>query len=185
MKQCLIAMSALLSSTVGATPATDFWQQLQTLCDQSFAGKLITHPAGEDGFVGKALLMHVRDCSEDEIRIPFHVGEDRSRTWVVRLQDKRLSLKHEHRHEDGELDAVTNYGGTASNAGRADRQYFPADEQTREVIEAAFSNVWTLALTPGDTFTYGLRRLGTPRVFQIDFDLSQPVATPPPAWGAE
>ena len=27
--------------------------------------------------------MHVRDCSERELRIPFHVGDDRSRTWVV------------------------------------------------------------------------------------------------------
>ena len=45
--------------------------------------------------------MHVRECSEDAIRIPFHVGEDRSRTWVVTRTANGLRLKHDHRHEDG------------------------------------------------------------------------------------
>jgi hypothetical protein len=27
--------------------------------------------------------MHVRDCGPDSIRIPFHVGADRSRTWLI------------------------------------------------------------------------------------------------------
>jgi hypothetical protein len=58
-------------------------------------------------------------------------------------------------------------------------------KQTREVIEAAFSNVWVMRVHPGEKFTYGLWRLGTPRIFQVDFDLSETVEPPPAPWGWE
>src|SRR3712207_8407608 len=48
-------------------------------------------------FAGKRLVMHVRDCSPNEVRIPFHVGEDRSRTWIVTRTAAGLRLKHDHR----------------------------------------------------------------------------------------
>ena len=51
--------------------------------------------------MGQRLVMHVRDCSADEVRIPFWVGEDHSRTWVVTRTETGLRLKHDHRHEDG------------------------------------------------------------------------------------
>jgi hypothetical protein len=129
--------------------------------------------------------MHVRECSDDRIRIPFIVGEDRSRTWILKRHGDRLQLEHDHRHADGSPDAVTLYGGTSTNAGRAGEQYFPADEATRRMIEAAFSNVWTIQVDAGRTLTYGLRRLGTERVFRIDFDLAMPVDPPPAPWGWE
>ncbi|MEQ8801364.1 MAG: hypothetical protein RLP45_04945 [Haliea sp.] len=40
-----------------------------------------------------------------------------------------------------------------------------------------------MRVTPGEVFTYGLWRLGTPRVFRVDFDLSTPVEPPPAPWG--
>jgi hypothetical protein len=55
--------------------------------------------------------MHVRTCSENALRIPFHVGDDHSRTWVITRTENGLRLKHDHRHEDGSEDAVTQYGG--------------------------------------------------------------------------
>jgi len=57
--------------------------------------------------------MEVRSCTEEEIRIPFHVGEDRSRTWVLSRSDSGFRLVHDHRHEDGSADAITGYGGSA------------------------------------------------------------------------
>lgn len=36
-----------------------------------------------------------------------------------------------------------------------------------------------------DTFTYGLWRLGTPREFRIDFDLTEEVEAPDAPWGWE
>jgi len=178
-----MTFAAAWALTGWASPADEFWSNLEALCGQAFEGELITHPEGENGFVDQRLVMHVRDCHEDWIRIPFQVGDDRSRTWVLTRSQDRIELKHVHRHEDGTPDEQTMYGGVATNRGRANEQYFPADEETREVIEDAFSNVWVMRVYPGQTFTYGLWRLGTPRVFQIDFDLSQPVEPPPPPWG--
>jgi hypothetical protein len=164
-------------------PVHRFWNHLDALCGQAFEGQLIDHPEGETDFVGQRLVMHVRDCHRDWIRIPFQVGDDRSRTWVITRDEGRIRLRHVHRHEDGTPDEVSMYGGLATNRGQATVQYFPADEQTRQVIEAAFSNVWMIGIEPGQTFTYGLRRLGTPRVFRIDFDLQRPIDPPPPPWG--
>lgn len=183
MRIPLSVLALSMSATVVASPLDEYWQNLQALCGQAFAGELITHPEGEDGFVGQALVMHVRDCSDTRIRIPFMVGDNRSRTWVLTRTGDRLELKHDHRYPDGSEEASTMYGGTTTNAGRSHEQYFPAGEQTREVIEAAFSNVWVMRVHPGETFTYGLWRLGTPRVFQIDFDLTTPIEAPPAPWG--
>lgn len=180
---CLAAM--LVCTIVWAKPVDDFWAGLQALCGQAFDGELIEAPDGENGFSNKRLLMHVRACSEEKIRIPFVVGDDRSRTWVLTRKGDRIELKHDHRHEDGSDDEVTMYGGTTTNTGMAGAQYFPADQQTRKLIEKAFSNVWTMRIEPDETFTYGLWRLGTPRVFRIDFDLSAPVEPPPAPWGWE
>lgn len=182
-KLLLITIGALFPMVTHAGPTDEFWAGLEGLCGQAFEGRLIESPEGEDGFVGQRLVMHVRECGEDVIRIPFVVGDDRSRTWVLTRKGDRTELKHDHRHEDGSHDEVTMYGGTTSNTGTAGAQYFPADQHTRELIESAFSNVWTMRIEPGKTFTYGLWRLGTPRVFRIDFDLAGPVEPPPAPWG--
>jgi hypothetical protein len=128
--------------------------------------------------------MHVRECSGDTIRIPFHVGENRSRTWVLTRTEAGLRLKHDHRHEDGSEDSVTQYGGDTRDAGTAGRQEFHADSLTAALIPAARTNVWTIELVPGERFVYALRREGTERRFRAEFDLSQPAATPPPPWGS-
>jgi hypothetical protein len=180
------ALAMAFSATAFASPVDDYWDNLAALCGKSFAGKLIEHPKGENGFVGQELVMHVRDCSDERIRIPFMVGENRSRTWMLTRKQDRIELKHDHRHEDGTPEDVTMYGGTSTNQGRPQEQYFPADEETREVIEAAFSNVWVMRVHPEEKkFTYGLWRLGTPRVFQIDFDLSREIDAPEAPWGWE
>jgi hypothetical protein len=185
MRIIILAGAMALATHASASPLDEYWRHLGALCGKAFEGELIEHPEGELGFVGHRLVMHVRDCSAERIRIPFFVGEDRSRTWVLTRRGDRLELKHDHRNDDGTPEEVTMYGGTSTNFGRANEQYFPADEQTREVIEAAFSNVWVMRVNPGETFTYGLWRLGTPRVFRVDFDLAAPIEPPEPPWGWE
>jgi len=131
--------------------------------------------------------MHVRECSANEIRVPFHVGEDRSRTWVVTHTGSGLRLKHDHRHEDGSEDKLTQYGGDTVHQGAATRQEFPADAFSkalfvREKIPASTANVWATELQPGRMFAYELRRPN--RFFRVEFDLTRPVAPPPPPWGS-
>lgn len=142
---------------------------------------------GPDAFDGKVLVMHVRECSDREIRIPFHVGDNRSRTWVFTRTPGGLRLKHDHRHADGLPDALTMYGGDAVPPGTAEAQSFPVDEETRGLftrrnLPQSLTNVWVIEVVPGAVFRYGLQRPG--RDFHVDFDLARPVPHPPAPWGA-
>jgi hypothetical protein len=186
-----LAAALLLAAAcapAGPAPATEqqaFWASLRAICGGAFPGTVIEAPPGDTTFAGKALVMHVRECRDDEILVPFHVGEDRSRTWVLTRQPGGLRLKHDHRHEDGSEDAVTQYGGDTRDAGTPTRQEFPADAFTASLIPAAATNVWTVEVVPGRTFAYALRREGTDRRFRIEFDLTRPVPAPPAPWGHE
>lgn len=155
------------------------------MCGQAFEGAIVLNHGGPDTFAGKLLRMHVRECSEREIRIPFHVGEDRSRTWVFTRTAAGLRLKHDHRHADGTEDAVTMYGGDATAAGTAAEQRFPADQQSRDLflrsdLAPSVTNVWVIGLVPGSRYSYALSRPG--REIRIDFDLRKSVEAPPPPW---
>lgn len=166
-------------------PQTEaFWNSLKALQGKSFEGKLADPAAGGDAFSGKKLVMHVLFADEQTILIPFNVGDDRSRTWIFKRQYGRIELKHDHRLEDGSPDKDTMYGGTSTNSGSGTMQIFPADEQTLELIPAAFTNIWWV--TVNDTaYTYNLRRMGTDRVFTVLFDLKTPIETPLASWGWE
>lgn len=173
-------------------PADRFLQAITRHCGQAFAGRvLVDEPAapGNSAFAGQALVMHVRECAPGEVRIPFHVGEDRSRTWVLTRTPGGLRLKHDHRHADGSPDPVTMYGGDTADAGSAIRQAFPVDAEsvamfTREGLVASVTNTWAMEIEPGKRFLYELSRPGG-RLFQVEFDLSAPVPAPPPPWGSE
>lgn len=162
-----------------------FWSGLQALCGQAFEGVVVRDtPAVENSpFSGATLTMHVRECSPEEIRIPFHVGDDRSRTWVVTRLPEGFRLKHHHLHQDGSPDPVHLYGGDTREPGTGEWQEFPADPFTATLLPEAATNVWTLELVPGERFAYALRREGTDRSFRVEFDLSAPVEAPPPPWG--
>lgn len=95
-----------------------------------------------------------------------------------------LRLKHDHRHEDGSEDRVTQYGGDASKSGTAKTMAFVADSATVALIPAARTNVWTVQITPKQ-FVYELRREGTERRFRVKFDLTKPVPIPPAPWGSK
>lgn len=91
------------------TGTKQFWDSLKSHCGKAFEGKIVNAPDGDD-FYGKRLVMHVLSCNDDEILIPFNVGDNRSRTWVLKYKNNRIELKHDHRHEDGTSDKVTMYG---------------------------------------------------------------------------
>ena len=176
----------LLASSAFAAPQEEFWTRLTALCGRAFEGRMTEGTAPGDAALGaQRLVMHVRACGEDEIRVPFHVGDNRSRTWVFTRTAAGLRLKHDHRHEDGSEDKVTQYGGDALVPGTASRQEFPADEFTARLLPAAKANIWTVEIEPGRVFAYALRRESDGRRFRVEFDLSKPVAAPPPPWGAE
>lgn len=163
-------------------PQLVFWDNLQALCGQAFAGELVESVPPDPSFEGQAMVMHVRECDMAEIRIPFFVGEDRSRTWVITPTSTGLRLKHDHRHEDGSEDEITQYGGDTSGRGTATLQDFHADDFTAELVPTAATNIWSVELVPGELFAYALRREG--RRFRVEFDLTTPVDPPPAPWGS-
>ena len=164
------------SSRAIASPETEthrvFFQNLTKLCGQRFEGKTEFPPDPKHPLAGKKLLMIVESCSEKEIRIPFNVGEDKSRTWILTLTDKGLLFKHDHRHPDGTPDRITMYGGWAAPKGTSYMQRFPADPETTKLIPEAATNVWTLQIIPDrQIFSYYLERNNEPR-YEARFSLN-------------
>ncbi len=184
MKNLFISAVLLFSISLLAqekSGAKQFWENLQKQCGNSYEGQ-ITEGASNDAFSGKKLIMHIKSCDKNRIRIPFFVGDDKSRTWVLTYENDRIQLKHDHRHEDGSEDKITQYGGKTSNSGSSTIQFFPADQETRDLIPNAATNVWWITL--GKTaFTYNLRRIGSDRLFTVKFDLTKTVPSPSAPWG--
>ena len=184
MKKILLVYALLCSFLIYVqekSGAKQFWENLQKQCGKSFIGE-VKEGASDDTFKEKKLVMHVRNCDKNTIRIPFFVGDDKSRTWVLTYKNDRIQLKHDHRHEDGSEDKVTQYGGTTTNSGSPMLQFFPADQETGNLIPNAAANVWWITLDE-TSFTYNLRRIGSDRLFTVKFDLTKTIASPPAPWG--
>lgn len=186
------------------SPQEAFFAALSTHCGKAYAGGLVSDDEVDADMQGARMVMHVRECDDQRIAIPFHIraeGEEwnRSRTWLITRTADGLRLKHDHRHEDGESDAVTMYGGDTASEGTAGRQDFPVDAESialfgREGLDASVTNVWRVEVDPADApdakFAYQLTRTeagGAPedRNFRVVFDLTSPVAPPPAPWGHE
>jgi hypothetical protein len=162
-----------------------FWSRLTALCGQAFEGRIILAPEGDAWHDAERIVMHVRECDDRVIRIPLHIDTNRSRTWVVTRTAAGLRLKHDHRLESGVPDSTnTQYGGDTAGSGSQWRQEFPADAYSIGVVPARASQLWFLEIRPGDAFVYGLRREATGMRYLVEFDLTRPVALPPPPWGA-
>ena len=184
MRRHALFLAALLTlpasgAAAAESPAGVFFDRLAQLCGQRFEGVVTAGNETDQAFREARLTMQVGPCAADEIRIPFHVGEDRARTWIVtRLGEDRLRLKHDHRHADGVEDELSRYGGDNLEPGTATRQTFPADAYsidlfTRTGRAVSNTNVWALEADE-DAFVYELARPG--RLFRVSFDLNRPIS---------
>jgi hypothetical protein len=168
-----------------APPQAQFYARLRALCGQAFEGRIVTDEEADREMAAARLVIQVRNCSDDELRIPFHVGNDHSRIWIVRRTAAGLHLRHEHRRRDGTEEPRSGYGGDTTGPGNPRRQEFPADRFSRDLfvredIPASITNVWAIEIVPGHLLAYELRRPG--RFFRAEFDLSRPAPAPPPPW---
>ena len=192
MKYAILLSFAALGLTGCATaPATapsapdQFLTALKKHCGKAYAGRVVSNDPADADMKGKPLVLHVRGCDETRVEIPFHVGDDRSRTWIITRTDKGLRLKHDHRHEDGSADKVTFYGGDTAGKGTATRQEFPVDAESITLFRAngldkSVTNVWAVEAN-ANSFAYELKRPN--RFFRVEFDLTKPIAPPPTPWG--
>jgi hypothetical protein len=194
MAKATIALAAFLlvgcaTRTIDADPQAQFMAQLNALCGQAFAGRLVSDPATDADMASKMLVMHIRRCAPSRVEIPFHVGDDRSRTWVITRTATGLRLKHDHRNEDGSSDPVTLYGGDTVERGTKERQSFPVDAESidtfrKNKLDRSVTNIWTVEVDAA-RFAYELRRPPGPtaRYFRVEFDLLKPAPVPPAPWG--
>ncbi|GMG86752.1 hypothetical protein [Biformimicrobium ophioploci] len=158
----LILVASPLAGAQGMTDEQKaFYANLRQLCGATFRGESVFPKNPDDGFFGRRLEAVLSVCRDDQIQIPFHVGSDHSRTWIISVQETGLLLKHDHRKKDGSPDEITNYGGWASKDGTAFQQRFMADDFTAQLIPAAKGNVWTIQLDQdGGGLRYILHRDG-------------------------
>ena len=192
-----VGTSAPAPTSTTLSPQEAFFEALASHCGKAYAGALVSDQAADADMRGRPMVMHVRECRDTRIAVPFHVGNadgswDRSRTWLVTRTETGLRLKHDHRHEDGTADAVTFYGGDTAAQGTAQAQEFPVDAESIAMfrasdLTASITNVWRVEVDPAGTadgqFAYQLQRPG--RLFRVEFDLTRPVTLPPAPWGHE
>jgi hypothetical protein len=179
---CALFIASISVNAQSPSGQDKFMENLKKHCGKAYEGTITAGGREGDGFTGQKLVMRVISCSENQVKIPFFVGENKSRTWILTQKGTGLELKHDHRHEDGTDDKVTMYGGTTSNTGSASLQFFPADQFTCNMIDYACGNVWWITLD--DTkYTYNLRRIGSDRLFTVSFDLTKPIEYSEKPWG--
>lgn len=180
-----LSITILYACAPGAqNPQTEFLQSLNDLCGKSFAGKLVSTDDADKDLKDSPMTMHIQKCTDTEIHIPFHIADNRSRTWILTKTNNGLRLKHRHNHEDGHADKVTMYGGDTENTGSPHRQEFPVDQFSKDMfvengLDVSVTNVWAVEITD-TSYAYELTREG--RRFRVEFDLSQEVPTPLAPW---
>lgn len=162
-----------------------YFEHFKKHCGKAYQGKVTVDNAIGDSFANKKLVMHVRKCTERQLQIPFHVGKDASRTWILTKTNSGISLKHDHRQVDGSYDKSTMYGGHTLDAGWERVQSFPVDQYSKELfvkqgIPQSNGNTWQMFIYP-EKFTYRMIREG--REFRVDFDLTKPITPPAAPWG--
>jgi len=181
-----LAVTAAITAAASANE-NNVWDVLSANCGKAFAGKIIKDTDPSDTWTNARIVMHIRDCSENKIKVPLHVSENRSRIWIItKMPAGKMRLKHDHRHSDGTSDDVTMYGGTS--AGGVDGSAtitFPVDAESiasfkKNGLDASVSNSWHLSVG-AHVFHYKLTR-PSGREFEVAFDLGKPVELPPKAW---
>jgi hypothetical protein len=160
-----------------------FWARLQAHCGNAYRGEISdVTPYYRDGVAGDA-VMHFMECAEDRIHIPFHLGENRSRNWILTRVGDTIRLKHDHRHEDGTEEKISQYGGDAPVPGLPTRQIFPADDHTARILPHRADNFWFFDFIDEETIQYGVHWPKFGHSVRFSFDLSTPVDPPPRPWG--
>ncbi|MFW5778092.1 MAG: hypothetical protein ACOCW7_02880 [Bacteroidota bacterium] len=149
-----------------------FLNNLVSLCGKSFAGKETYSKDGRDSWVNRSMVIHFTVCETDLVKIPFHIDDDQSRTWVFMNENGKLRFQHDHRHKDGSPEDLTLYGGYADGKGNAFRQSFPADDYTNRLINDNLDRVWNIILS--EDFSFLKYELGYDGeiVFRAEFDLT-------------
>jgi len=171
----LLLFTFLTACDSGTVSQQAFLNAYQPYCGHSYSGHTSFIDLGEDHELdGADFTMILQECSEEEVRIPFIVNEDSSRTWIVKMTQHGLHLSHDHRYPDGTQHDQNFYGGYADDEGTAFLQYFPADHRTIEDRPQREINRWAKEFDPENERYFYRLYLRDELRFEAEFDLSSP-----------
>lgn len=166
----------LISCTEKENIHGNFLTSYSDYCGHAYEGETtLADIGGGEAFEGVRLLMVLKECDEEMVRIPFYVGDDRSRTWIVQMKDGKLHLSHDHRYEDGTEHDNNFYGGFADEQGTVLKQFFPADERTIEDRPERSINTWSKEFDLAELTYYYRLYLNDELRFEAAFDLTNPL----------
>ena len=183
----LAGCATIVPAPPAPSPQQLFFERLRALCGDAYEGRVVSNDAADREMAASRLVVEVRECSDREVRIAFHVGGDRSRVWVVTRTQAGLRLKHVHRHRDGSRGRAQPLWRRQQRAGQRRPAGFPRRRLLPRPLRAREdSGIDHQCLDAGDrvragALAYALRRPN--RHFRVEFDLTRPIANPPPPWG--
>jgi hypothetical protein len=119
------AEAVTATEQASADPERAFFENMLELCNNTYGGRTILAPEQDDTFEPARLYFIVESCEPNEIRMPFVVDGDASRTWVLTHSDDGLLFTHEHRRDDGTEYDGSGFGGWAADGGTEWFQSFP------------------------------------------------------------
>jgi hypothetical protein len=154
----------------------EFYNHFKRLEGKKFAGKETYISDTANSWSKLELEMYIREFTDTVIYVPFRVGNNTSRTWMIILEEGSiLRFRHDHRHEDGTPEDLNLYGGYATKDGTQFKQVFPADDFTCQMLERICDNEWTAEFSKDlSKFYYSLRKKGK-LIITVEFDLTTPI----------
>ncbi len=183
-KRSILIVPVVLFLSCGDPPdnGREFLSNLGAYCGYSYQGRTTEFGLGagdeKHPLEDPLMIMILDECSEDEIRIAFHVDQDQSRTWVLEMRGDQLHLSHDHRYPDGTEYEQNRYGGYSDARGSGLKHFFPADDFTVAERPQRDINVWSMEIDPeNDRFFYRLYLEGQLR-FEATFYLDDPKPLP-------
>jgi hypothetical protein len=178
------AQSSQAQSNQAQSNQDKFFDSVKALCGQAFSGGIVEDTSNSDAYRGRKFMLHIRDCSATQIKMPLHIDDNSSRILILTKGEDNILLQHDHRHHDGTSDDLTLYGGFTTDAGSANAQAFPESAESIEITKAhaptrTWPSVWSIIVS-FDNIVYQVVRPG--RTIKTKFNFKNTVANPPKAW---
>jgi hypothetical protein len=151
---CVVVLVLALAACDGDSPFHDdprslFFQEVAALCGMEFVGRTELAPISDEIFSPSPLTLLIEECDETEIRIRFGVGEDFTRSWLLRLEEGHNLLFLQGRRESSNGPALGQlWGGWATDEGSAFKQAFPDFTVGRASTALRAQRIWRFELDP-------------------------------------
>jgi len=157
-----------------SNPQRAFFDALAERCGDEYPGRAVIAPESDPTFRPAFLGMVIASCTENQIRIPFLVDGDDTRTWVLTLDDDGLLFTHEHMLEGDTLSSNSGWGGRAEwGTGTAAFQHFPDHRWDPARVPEENRSHWRMRLDPEHgQFVYYLDR-GVVPDYRLVFHMGQ------------